>query len=298
LPAAVGAGGIAILPDRTTAVSLYDNSGVSRVPESSSPEPGEPLSPELVLVSPQLRLKALNALPERPWEAVLPPSREEPSPVGAAVEIRETRSAPVRGAHPARRRRRRLLPSTLLVAVALVAAVALAKVLPGSFEPRPGRPAGRSAPVAAEAPSSTSAAPVPTRTHPAVKSAAATPVKSAAATQAHRANARTGRAETLLAVPRGGYVFGSSGRFQVSADLQRIRLFQTRLSCARRVVVATIPLHSGTRFSYGSRLRRGKRLVTLEIAGRFLDRRRVRGYVRAHSAKCDSGKSRFLARLS
>jgi hypothetical protein len=38
--------------------------------------------------------------------------------------------------------------------------------------------------------------------------------------------------------------------------------------------------------------------VTLEIAGRFLDRRRVRGYVRAHSAKCDSGKTRFLARLS
>jgi hypothetical protein len=291
LPAAVRAGGIAILPDRTTAVSLYDNSGVSRVAESSSPEPGEPLSPELVLVSPQLRLKALNALPERPWEAVLPPSPEEPSPVGAAVEIRETRSAPVRGAHPARRRRRRLLPGTLLVAVALVAAVALAKVLPGSFEPRPGRPAGRSAPVAAEAPSSTSAAPLPTRTHPAA-------VKSTAATPARRASARTGRAETLLAVPRGGYVFGRSGRFQVSPDRQRIRLFQTRLSCARRVVVATIPLHSGTRFSYGSRLRRGKRLVTLEIAGRFLDRRRVRGYVRAHSAKCDSGKSRFLARLS
>lgn len=221
----------------------------------------------------------------------MPPSREEPSPVGAAAEIRETRPAPVRGAHPARRSRRRLLRGILPVAVALVAGFALAKVLPSPSEPRPVQPAGRSASVAAEAPSSTSAASVQTRTHPAA-------AKSTAATQGHLGSARTGRAKTLLAVPRGGYVFGRSGRFQVSADGQRVRLFQTRLSCARRVVVATIPLHGGTRFSYGGRLRRGKRLVTLEIAGRFLDRRRVRGYVRAHSAKCDSGKSRFLARLS
>ena len=272
-------------------MSRYDKPGVFRGAESSSPEPGEPLSPELVLVSPQLRLKALNALPERPWEAFLPPLREEPSPVGAPAEIRETRPAPVRGAHPARRRRSRLPRGILPVAVALVAAFGLAKVLPGPSEPRPGQQAGRSAPIAAEAPSSTSAAPVPTRTQPAA-------AKSTAATGARRASAHTGRAKTLLAVPRGGYVFGRSGRFQVSADRQRIRLFQTRLSCARRVVVATIPLHGGTRFGYGGRLRRGKRLVTLEIAGRFLDRRRVSGYVRAHSAKCDSGKSRFLARLS
>jgi hypothetical protein len=252
----------------------------------------EPLSPELVLVSPQLRLKALNALPDRPWEAFLPPSREEPSPVRAAAGSRETRpAAPVRDAHPARRPRRRPLRGILPVAVALVAGFALAKLLPGPSEPRPVQRAGRSAAVAAEAPSSTRATSVPTRTHPAA-------AKPTAATQAHRASARTGRAKTLLAVPRGGYVFGRSGRFQVSADGQRVRLFQTRLSCARRVVVATIPLHGGARFSYGGRLRRGKHFVALEIAGRFLDRRRVRGYVRAHSANCDSGKSRFLARLS
>jgi hypothetical protein len=296
-------------------VSLHDNSGVFRGAESSSPEPGsatvagrpssegsesppgegtplrEPLSPELVLVSPQLRLKALNALPERPWEAFLPPPREEPSPVGAAAEIPESRPAPVRGVHPAPRRRRRLLRDLLPVAVALVAGFAFAKVLSSPSEPRFVQPAGRSAPVAAQAPSSTSAASVPTRINPAA-------AKPTAAAQAHRARARTGRAKTLLAVPRGGYVFGRSSRFQVSADRQRIRLFQTRLSCARRVVVASIPLHGGTRFSYGGRLRRGKRFVTLEIAGSFLDRRRVRGYVRAHSPKCDSGKSRFLARLS
>jgi len=295
-------------------VSLHDNSGVFRGAESSSPEPGratvagrpsgegsqsppsedtplrEPLSPELVLVSPQLRLKALNALPDRPWEAFLPPSREEAPAVGAAAEIPEIRPAPVHGAHPAPRRRRGLLREILPVAAALVAGFALAKVLASPSEARLGEPAGRSAPVAAEAPSSTSAASVPTRTQPAARKSTAT--------QARRASARTGRAKTLLAVPRGGYVFGRSGRFQVSADRQRIRLFQTRLSCARRVVVATIPLHGGTRFGYGGRLRRGKRLVTLEIAGRFLDRRRVSGYVRAHSAKCDSGKSRFLARLS
>ena len=253
--------------------------------------PQEPISPELVLVSPQLRLKALNALPERPWEAFLPPLRVEPSPVGAAAEIRETRPVPVRGAQPARPRSRRLPRGIVPAAVALVAGFALAQVLPGPSEPRLGQPAGRSAPVAAQAPRSTNAGPVPTLTHSAA-------LKPAAATQAHRATARIGRAKTLLAVPRGGYVFGRSGRFQVSADRQSIRLFQTRLSCARRVVVATIPLHGGTRFSYGGRLRRGKSLVTLEIAGRFLDRRRVRGYVRAHSAKCDSGKSRFLARLS
>ena len=39
----------------------------------------EPLSPELVLVSPELREQALAALPDRPWEAFAPPPARVPA---------------------------------------------------------------------------------------------------------------------------------------------------------------------------------------------------------------------------
>src|SRR5512140_2544836 len=81
----------------------------------------EPISPELVLVSPQLRLRALNALPERPWEAVL-----LPPPPEAATEAASP--APARAPAPtakreglAAQRRRSWLRDVLLVVVALVA---------------------------------------------------------------------------------------------------------------------------------------------------------------------------------
>jgi len=102
-----------------------------------------------------------------------------------------------------------------------------------------------------------------------------------------------------LAVPRGGYVFGRSGRFQIAPGLRTVRMFHARVKCAPNVVIPAMSLRGGSRFAYRGRIRAGKkRAVQLEVAGRFLDSSRVRGFVRARSAGCDSGKVRFLARLS
>jgi hypothetical protein len=76
-------------------------------------------------------------------------------------------------------------------------------------------------------------------------------------------------------------------------------MFHARVKCAPNVVIPTMSLRGGRRFGYRGQIRAGKkRAVQLEVAGRFLDSSRVRGFVRAHSAGCDSGKVRFLAKLS
>src|SRR5947208_12791709 len=56
-------------------------SGADRTPADEGKHPPEPVSPELVLVCPQLRLLALSALPDRPWEAFLLASPSEPPAV-------------------------------------------------------------------------------------------------------------------------------------------------------------------------------------------------------------------------
>jgi hypothetical protein len=76
-------------------------------------------------------------------------------------------------------------------------------------------------------------------------------------------------------------------------------MFHARVKCAPNVIIPAMSLRGGSRFAYRGQIRAGKKLaVQLEVAGRFLDPSRVRGFVRARSAGCDSGKVRFLARLS
>lgn len=73
-------------------------------------------------------------------------------------------------------------------------------------------------------------------------------------------------------------------------------MFHAQVKCAGSLVIPALSLRGGKRFSYEGQIRAGK--VRLAVAGRFLDSRRVRGFVRARSAGCDSGRIRFLARLS
>ena len=265
----------------------------------------EPLSPELVLVCPQLRLKALAALPDRPWEAFLPLRSEDPPaavvaagsitagpllplPSGDPVAVATADSAaadfavaqPVDGrggsdtASVSRRGR-----DLALVTVALIVGFIAAQFVhrPAQTSLMPG--AGASPSASPEAP-----AKQPTRETSSPGQGAGGPATSLA---------------SGLAVPRGGYVFGRSGRFQIAPGLRTVRMFHARVKCAPNVVIPAMSLRGGSRFAYRGRIRAGKkRAVQLEVAGRFLDSSRVRGFVRARSAGCDSGKVRFLARLS
>lgn len=260
----------------------------------------ELVSPELVLVSPQLRLKALAALPDRPWEAFLPPRPQDPPAAIAAVRALTTGSLVVlpsdepptvnagidAGVGPvdeladsitesAGRRGRNLALVTVALIVGFIA---------GLFVRQPARPS--LTPSSGVSPSAFPAAPAkqPTRETSSPGQGAVQPPPSLA---------------TGLAVPRGGYVFGRSGRFQIAPDLRTVRMFHAQVKCAPNVVIPAMSLRAGSRFAYSGQIRAGKkRALQLEVAGRFLDSSRVRGFVHARSAGCDGGKVRFLARLS
>ena len=92
-------------------------------------------------------------------------------------------------------------------------------------------------------------------------------------------------------------MFSRWGHFLVASDLRTVRLFQARVRCAGRISIPAMPL-DGRRFTYRKRLRVRRVALQFEVAGRFPDRRTALGYLRAHSARCDSGKIPFVARLS
>jgi hypothetical protein len=265
--------------------------------------PSRALSPELVLVCPQLREEALIALPERPWEAFLPFSSEDPLAIAAAGSIAsgplvavpsdaavaivnaggtaaDLAVEPVDGrvgsaTASAGGRGRNLALLTVALIVGFIAAQLVRQPARPSFLPSGGG-----------SPSSSPAAPAkePTRATNSPGQDAAGPATSLA---------------TGLAVPRAGYVFGRSGRFQIAPGLRTVRMFHAQVKCASNVVIPAMSLRGGSRFAYRGQVRAGKeRAVQLEVAGRFLDSSRVRGFVRARSAGCDSRKVRFLARLS
>ena len=264
----------------------------------------EPLSPELVLVCPQLRLEALIALPDRPWEAFLPPRSEDPAALVAATgtitagpltaltsaDPVAVASAGVTGADfPVEAADGRGVPATPIASrrgrsLALVTVALIVGFVAGQFIRQPTRPSFLPSGGGSPAASLPAPAEQPTRE-------TSSPGQGAGGPETTLAGG--------LAVPRGGYVFGSSGRFQIAPDLRTVRTFHARVKCARTVVIPAMSLRGGSRFAYRGQIRAGnKRAVQLDVAGRFLDSSRVRGFVRARSAGCDSGKVRFLARLS
>ncbi len=92
-------------------------------------------------------------------------------------------------------------------------------------------------------------------------------------------------------------MFSRWGHFLVASDLRTVKLFQARVRCAGRISIPAMPL-DGRRFTYRKRLRVRRVALQFELAGRFRDRRTALGYLRARSARCDSGKIPFVARLS
>ena len=100
-----------------------------------------------------------------------------------------------------------------------------------------------------------------------------------------------------------GWAFGSRPLYVVAVGLiltvllawLAVRL--TARPVALRRSIPAMPLE-GRRFTYRKRLRVRRVVLQFELAGRFRDRRTALGYLRARSARCDSGKIPFVARLS
>ena len=228
----------------------------------------EPVSPELVLVHPDLRAEALAALPERPWESFLPPRVEQapavPAPLAPRLE-EQPRVAPAQPpyAHdpPTGRVPGRARSVWLLVAGAVIGLVVATSV------PRPAGPTLE-----------------PART------VSPTPARSAT-TRSARLPSETPQ---TLAIPGGGYIFGRSGHFSVSGNGTAITGFTATVRCAGSFAIPTLRLR-GRRFGWEGSLRPGLRVV---LSGRFETRNVARGLLQARSRTCASGRVPFYALLS
>ncbi len=250
----------------------------------SLPPSEAPLSPELVLVSPELRERALAALPERPWENLwqqppqLRPAAFDAPNAAAVAHPAAAVEAPL-ASQPVKARSRGR--GFWLIVAGLVAGFLVAEAVPRPDGPTlvqtVAEPAAR---VARERP-----APGPEAT-PAAAGTASTKVRV-------RPTVTAG-----VAVAGGGYVFGRWGRFQVAPNRRSITRFQAHIRCARSVSVAGLPLRGG-RFRYrGLFGRHVQGSLHLFISGRFVARTLVRGVVRARTLRCDSGAVPFVATLS
>jgi len=237
----------------------------------------EPISPELVLVSPQLRLKALAALPERPWESFLPPAPAAPPPSAAAAVAAPIAEPPSptgpTPTPPSPSRDRHLGRGISLVALGLLAGLMVAEFAPRAAGPALETGAETAATVRLRPP-----APAPKPTHP----ARPTQIR-------HAAWSRP--------VAGGGYVFANGGRFRVARNLRSIDDFRARVACGRTIRVPSVRLRS-RRFSYRGRLRVGGRPLRITLLGRFVDRATAHIAVHTRSSGCDSGPLKLVARLS
>ena len=236
-------------------------------PDGSGPSgPGEPLSPELALVSPELAAAARARLPERPWEAFAPPpAASQPEPASAlrlaAPPPVPPRAAPLRPAPAPRRplRSRPLVRTTAWVAAA-AAALTLAS-LPV-----------RDAPTLSPRDDARAAAPAPALTPPSVVPPGT-----------NRAQARPGE-----------YPIAGHGGFVVVARPPAVTALAFRTRCGAPSGVSVAIAADGS-FAGGENVSAAGRRTTLEVSGRFLDPDTAAGTVRVLRAGCDSGLVPFVA---
>jgi hypothetical protein len=99
----------------------------------------EPISPELVLVDPELARSAREALPARPWEAVAPPPRWVPPPV-PVVAPAEAPVPEAPAALPSTERARLWPRRAATAAVSLAAIAAFVAASAGAFTDPDDRP--------------------------------------------------------------------------------------------------------------------------------------------------------------
>lgn len=226
-----------------------------------------PVSPELALVDPALRES--ERARDQSWTtgpslALRPVAESVSTPrMSPAYRVPRARS-------PRRRR--------AAMAVALIAMVVL---VTGSAAPE--RKAHQAQHVRVGAPRTTTPAPRPTSNSDAQVNAARP----------------GGTARSLLPVAGGGYVFGSSSRFQVGAEGGSLLDFRIISACSTPITVRTIPLNAEGRFRFAGKAESStSRAATVVVAGGFVTPTRAVGTFRVIASGCTERTTHFTATLS
>jgi hypothetical protein len=243
-----------------------------------------PISPELVLVSPELRELARHALQDA-VERPAPPSRrqEARSPRPPTKEARVgARPAAVAGA----------------VAVGFVLGIAataawFSPTQPPRFAAPPALRADAAAPVAAPRSTPALAAPRPTRARRAEVSPAH--VRSYSVPSARPRRRRTG--PRPIGAPNSGYIFGREGRFTVGARRQ-VMGFTTEPRCGRQFTLPPMRVDRRGRFGFTGPPPDNADGARVDLHATFATPRLVRGTLRLRTNRCDTGVIRLVARLS
>jgi hypothetical protein len=286
------------------------------------------LSPELVLVSPDLRERALLEERDGPVAA----EADVDAPTASAAPAPRVPSPPPPAAPPAgadagrAERRPAAWAVTAIVVTALVlfgAGIAVGKLAfptstarspapPRAAAPRPTvttsvpptstrvstpRPATSTARSQA-APRAAAPRPTVTTSVPPTSSSASTTVPA----QQPKPSTAPPRAKTLPAktvrpIPNGGYVF-SDGRFRLSGTGRRILDFVLRTTCSGSVTLPPIQVAGTGAFTFSGRPPGASPGTTVRVTGRFVSPAAVRGTARVTRGTCHDPARAFAAHLS
>jgi len=286
------------------------------------------LSPELVLVSPDLRERALLEERDGPVAA----EADVDAPTASAAPAPRVPSPPPPAAPPAgadagrAERRPAAWAVTAIVVTALVlfgAGIAVGKLAfptstarspapPRAAAPRPTvttsvpptstrvstpRPATSTARSQA-APRAGAPRPTVTTSVPPTSSSASTTVPA----QQPKPSTAPPRAKTLPAktvrpIPNGGYVF-SDGRFRLSGTGRRILDFVLRTTCSGSVTLPPIQVAGTGAFTFSGRPPGASPGTTVRVTGRFVSPAAVRGTARVTRGTCHDPARAFAAHLS
>jgi hypothetical protein len=286
------------------------------------------LSPELVLVSPDLRERALLEERDGPVAA----EADVDAPTASAAPAPRVPSPPPPAAPPAgadagrAERRPAAWAVTAIVVTALVlfgAGIAVGKLAfptstarspapPRAAAPRPTvttsvpptstrvstpRPATSTARSQA-APRAAAPRPTVTTSVPRTSSSASTTVPA----QQPKPSTAPPRAKTLPAktvrpIPNGGYVF-SDGRFRLSGTGRRILDFVLRTTCSGSVTLPPIQVAGTGAFTFSGRPPGASPGTTVRVTGRFVSPAAVRGTARVTRGTCHDPARAFAAHLS
>jgi hypothetical protein len=292
-------------------------------------EPERPLSPELVLVSPDLRERALleeeRAAPVPPQADVDPPTASvAPAP---RVQLPSPSAPPPRAEASAGPGGRRLTAgaATAIALIALIvfgAGVAIGKLaFPSSTARSPVAPrvASPKPPVTASVPrTSSSASTTPPATSTARSSAAprvASPKPPVTASVPRTSSApttlpvrqprpsttpppaKTLPPRTLRPTPNGGYVF-SGGTFRLSGTGRRILDFTLRTTCSGPLTLPPIQVAATGTFTFSGKPPGALPGTTVRVTGRFVSPVAARGTTRVTRRTCHGPATPFAAQLS
>jgi hypothetical protein len=280
-----------------------------------------PLSPELVLVAPELGEHALvrerngrtppvaaraPVLPAAPPPAPPPPAAAPPVEAAPAPPI-ETATRPVPPEPPARRRLT-VGGAVLILLGALVVGgggfLIARSVFSGSSTPSVG-PVTQQAPPAATTPQVATTQPSRAPRRPVVaaptqqqKPQAKPKPKPAPKPSSSAAPARAPKPKPTTVRPTsGGYVL-PGGRFQVSSNRRTIVGFTLGTKCAEQLTLPPIPIETTGAFAFAGHPAGSPAATTVHVTGTFTSPTEARGKTQVLGATCSAPATSFVARLS